>query len=137
MVDHSSANDRDRDRERPTSSPWPLLIALGLVGSEVGIIVGLLPIAVIGLVLFAASVAGILVESEHVARPWPVAIGFGLVFVLVGAGLYALGSGAVTAAPVDGLTGLTTRGIAIAVAGVATVVGTVIVRSRRHDSSNP
>ena len=134
MVDHSSANDRerDRDRERPTSSPWPLLIALGLAGSEVGVVLGVLPVAVAGLVLFAASVAGILTESGHVSSPWPVAIGFGAVFGLVGTALYALGTGTVTAAPVDGLVGLTARGIAIALAGLVTVVGAVIGRHRRQ-----
>ena len=132
MADHSSANDRDRDRERPTASPWPVLIALGLAGSEVGIVVDLFPVAVAGLVLFAASVAGILAESDHVASPWPVAIGCGAVLALAGAALFALGTGAVSLEAADGLTGLATRGLAIAIAGVVTVVGTVAVRARRR-----
>lgn len=132
MVDHSSANDRDRDRERPTASPWPVLIAVGLAGSEVGIVVDLVPVAVGGLVLFAASVAGILAESDHVTDPLPVAMGFGAVFALGGGMLYALGTDTVAPAAVDGLTGLATRGLAIAIAGIVTVVGTVIVHYRRR-----
>ncbi|QRV15933.1 DUF7541 family protein [Haloterrigena salifodinae] len=133
MVDHSSANDRgERDRERPTASPWPVLVAIGLAGSEVGIVVDLLPVAVGGLVLFAASVAGILAESDHVADPLPVAMGFGAVFALGGGMLYALGTDTVAPAATDGLTGLTTRGLAIAIAGIVTVVGTVIVHYRRR-----
>ncbi|WP_137289739.1 DUF7541 family protein [Natronorubrum halophilum] len=128
MADHSSANDR----ERPTASPWPVLIALGLVFSEVGIVVGLFPVAVAGLVLFAASVAGILAESSHVASPWPLTVGAGLVFVAAGSALYALGTGAMVVPAIDGLTGLASRGLAVAVAGVVTVVGAGIVRYRKR-----
>lgn len=123
MVDHSSASDR----ERPTASPWPILVAVGLVCSEVGIIVDLLPVAAGGLVLFAVSVAGFLAESSHISSSQPLVIGFGLVFVLAGSVLYALGTGILTGAAVDGLTGLTSRGLAIAVAGVGTV-GVGLVR---------
>ncbi|WP_440769587.1 DUF7541 family protein [Natronorubrum sp. DTA28] len=125
-ADHTSANDR----ERTTASPWPVLIAIGLVLSEVGIIVDLFPIAVGGLVLFAASVAGILAESSHVSSPWPLAIGFGVLFVVAGSALYALGTGAVAVPAADGLVGLASRGLAIAVAGVVIVVGSAILRSR-------
>ena len=130
MTDHSRANDR----EQPTASPWPLMVALGLVGSEVGIIVDLFPVAVGGLVLFAASVAGILAESGHVGSPWPLATGLGVLFVVAGALLYALGTGALSVAALEGLTGLATRGLAIAVAGVVTVAGTVLVRARRRST---
>ncbi|ELZ09210.1 DUF7541 family protein [Natrialba aegyptia] len=117
-----------------TTSPWPLLVALGLVFSEVGIVVALLPVAVAGLVLFAASVTGFLTESARVARPWSLAIGFGIAFVVFGGLLYALGTGTLSVAPADELTGLARRGIAIAAAGVITAVGAVAlrVRSRRN-----
>ena len=129
-ADHSSANDR----ERTTASPWPVLIAVGLVLSEVGIVVDLFPIAVGGLVLFAASVAGILAESRHVSSPWPLAVGFGVLFVAAGTALYALGTGTIAVSGADGLVGLASRGLAIAVAGVVVVVGSAILRyrSRTH-----
>ncbi|MDQ2049869.1 hypothetical protein RBH26_05175 [Natronolimnohabitans sp. A-GB9] len=124
MADHSSANDR----ERPTASPWPVLIALGLAGSEIGIILDLFPVAVGGLVLFAGSVGGILAESDHASSPLPVAAGFGVLFVLVGGVLYALATGAFST---DGFAGLATRGLVLVVAGVITLVGTALVRYRR------
>ncbi|GAA0288641.1 DUF7541 family protein [Halobacterium noricense] len=53
----------------PRASPWPLLVALGLVTSEVGVVFGLRPVTVGGLLLFIGSVTGILTESQHVTRP--------------------------------------------------------------------
>ncbi|WP_436347750.1 DUF7541 family protein [Natronorubrum sp. FCH18a] len=130
-ADHSSANDR----ERTTASPWPILVALGLVLSEVGIVVDLFPIAVGGLVLFAASVAGLLAESNHVSSQWSLATGFGVLLVVAGSALYALGTGALAVPAADGLVGLASRGLAIAVAGAVTVVGSVIVRKRTRRST--
>ncbi|MFC7114983.1 hypothetical protein ACFQH2_08475 [Natronoarchaeum sp. GCM10025703] len=58
------------------SSPWPMLIALGIVFSEVGIVLALFPVAVGGLVLLLGSIGGILRETEYVSAR----------------GLYSLGS---------------------------------------------
>ncbi|ELY57097.1 hypothetical protein C491_11338 [Natronococcus amylolyticus DSM 10524] len=123
--------DRSTETEQPpTSSPWPVLIAAGLVLSEVGILVGVLPIAVGGLVLLASSITGFITESGHVSSPWPLAIGFGALFVVLGGGLYAVGTEQVVAAGDDPLS-LAARGVALAAAGVATAVGAVVLRYRR------
>ncbi|MDG5817221.1 hypothetical protein [Natronococcus sp. A-GB7] len=123
--------DRSIETEQPpTSSPWPVLIATGLVLSEVGILVDLLPIAIGGLVLFASSVTGFITESDHVSSPWPLAIGFGALFVVLGAGLYAAGTEQVAAGSDDPF-GLATRGVAIVAAGLVTIVGAAVLRYRR------
>jgi hypothetical protein len=126
MADHSTGTEQP-----PASSPWPILIAVGLVLSEVGILVDVFPIAVGGLVLFAASITGFVTESGHVSSPWPLAIGFGALFVALGAILYAVGAELVVVAGSDGLFGLATRGVAIAVAGLVTIVGAIALRYRR------
>lgn len=121
--------DRSTDTEQPpTSSPWPILVAAGLALSGVGAIVDLFPVAVGGLVLFAASVTGFVTESDHVSSPWPIAIGLGLAFVVGGSVLYAAGTDLL--AIETGVGGLASRGLAITVAGVATIVGTVLLRYR-------
>ena len=51
------------------ASPWPLFIALGLPIAEIGVLFGLVPLAVGGLLLFVGSVAGIVQESGYVERP--------------------------------------------------------------------
>jgi hypothetical protein len=51
------------------ASPWPLLVALGFVTSELGVVFGFRPVTVGGLLLFIGSVAGILTETQHVTRP--------------------------------------------------------------------
>jgi hypothetical protein len=66
------------------ASPWPLFVALGFVVSEVGIVLGLFPVAVGGLLLFGGTVAGILSEAGYVARPWRSLGVFGLLLVAFG-----------------------------------------------------
>jgi hypothetical protein len=114
----------------PTSSPWPVLIAAGLALSEIGILVDVLPVAIGGLVLLASSVTGFITESGHVSSPWPLAIGFGALFVVLGAGLYAVGTEQVAAGSDDPFS-LATRGVAIVAAGLVTIVGAAVLRYRR------
>jgi hypothetical protein len=52
------------------ASPWPMLVAFGFVISELGVLLGIFPITVGGLLLFGGTVAGFLNESEYVTRSW-------------------------------------------------------------------
>lgn len=65
-------------------SPWPVVIALGLAVSEVGVAFGAVSIAVVGLIVLVGSVAGVLTEAGYTTRPWRV-VGY------LGVGLVALG----------------------------------------------
>lgn len=127
MADHS----RHAGADRPATRPWPILVAVGLAGSEVGIVVGLVPIAVAGLVVFAASVAGILADADYVDRPLALTARFGVAFIAVGAVLTAHGTGTVPIGVLEPLSGLASRGAALVLAGVVTVVGVALVRSWR------
>lgn len=127
MADHSTRADQPT-----TSSPWPVLVAVGLVLSEIGVFIGISPVAIGGLVLFAASVTGFLTESDHASSPWPLAIGTGVVFVIGGLLVYAVGTGLLTFAGSNELHGLTSRGFAITAAGLVTIVGAVILRYRNN-----
>ncbi|WP_226005696.1 DUF7541 family protein [Natrinema salinisoli] len=127
MADHSSRATTERT---DAARPWPLLVAVGLAGSEVGIVVDLVPVAVAGLVVFAASVAGVLADAEYVDRPLTLVTTFGAVFVVVGGVLAAHGTGTLPIAPLEPLSGLTSRGIALVLAGLVTVVGAGLVRAR-------
>ncbi|ESP89874.1 DUF7541 family protein [Candidatus Halobonum tyrrellensis] len=97
-------------------SPWPLFVALGLPIAELGLLFGLVPLAVGGLLLFGGSVAGMLRESGYVSTPWRALVAISaLTFVVGGALLYA-----------DPMTtvSLTLRGYAtVAAAVVMLVVG--------------
>ena len=104
------------------ASPWPLFVALGLAVSEVGVFVGLFPVAVFGLLLLGGSVAGIVTESGYARRPWPTLIGLGLLLALAGTVI------AVWQVPLDAITlenfgrnGVLSRSLAIAAAGVTMV----------------
>lgn len=66
------------------ASPWPLFVALGVVLSEVGVVLGLFPVTVGGLLLFGGTVAGILKESGYVDRPAVALASLGLVLLAIG-----------------------------------------------------
>lgn len=131
MADHSIQAEAEPDRTDP-ARPWHVLVALGFAGSEVGIVVDAVPVAVVGLVLFAASVAGILWDADYVDDPVALAAGFGAAFVVVGAVLVAHGTGTAPIGPLEPLSGLASRGVALVVAGFATIGGAGAVRSRRR-----
>jgi len=52
------------------ASPWPVFVALGIPIAELGVLFGVFPVAVAGLVLFGGSVSGILQESGYTETPW-------------------------------------------------------------------
>jgi hypothetical protein len=118
-----------------TASPWPVFVALGLALSEIGVFIGLFPVAVFGLILFGGSIAGILTESGYVTRPWPTLVGVGVVLALIAVGL------AVAYVPVSSIAvanigngPVLTRLVAVAVAGVVMVamggVGSVMEQTK-------
>ncbi|GGN96575.1 MULTISPECIES: DUF7541 family protein [Haloarcula] len=104
------------------SSPWPVFVALGLALSEIGVFIGLFPVAVFGLILFGGSIAGILTESGYATRPWPTLVGVGVLLVLLAAlvAVLQLPTSAFTLANV-GEGPLFTRLVAVVVAGAVMV----------------
>ena len=122
--------------EYTKSSPWPLVVVLGLVLSEVGILFNLYPVSVGGLVLFVGSVSGIVHEAGYVASPWRllsalsaalVVVGLLVVSTQVDGGLSAFRS----QAAVDN--GVSQRGFTIAATGaIMAVAGLVVPRVRNQ-----
>lgn len=111
------------------TSPWPILVAGGLALSEVGILFGVVPLAVGGLLLFGGSCAGILHEAGYATSPWRPLQAIGGLFVLLGAGVWGVRLPAFTvraalrAVAVDSVA---LRGVAICVAGGFLVLGGVV-----------
>jgi hypothetical protein len=71
------------------ASPWPIPLVLGLVVAELGIVFeGLLPVAVGGLLVLAASIVGISRESGFAATLWKPTLVVAVAFATVGAALY-------------------------------------------------
>lgn len=97
-----------------TASPWPVFVALGIVISELGILFGLFPLAVGGLLLFGGSVVGILQESGYVESTLRASAVLSVLLFVVG-GVLAFTS-------VD----LVTRGYAVLVAAGLILVGGVV-----------
>lgn len=123
----------EETRSTPTTaSPWPLLVALGVAVSEVGVVLALFPVAVAGLLLFAGSVAGILGESGYADSPWPVMTWIGAALAVAGVVVYVAGGGVLDASGVAAALGdsgsTPLRGLAIVAAGVLAVVVSVAGR---------
>ena len=104
-----------------------MFVALGLALSEVGVFLGLFPVAVFGLLLFGGSVAGILTESGYTRRPWPTLLGLGAFLALAGTVvlLWQVPLDAITLANF-GQDGVLSRGLAVVAAGVTLVVAGVV-----------
>jgi len=112
------------------SSPWPVVVALGLVISEIGILFGLYPVAIAGLVMFAGSVSGIVHEAGYVASPWRLLSGLGVTLVVVGLALVSTQvDGGVSAyvAQASVENGVTLRGFTIAATGAIVAVAGIVV----------
>ena len=112
------------DRYR-MASPWPVFVALGFALSEVGIVLGVFPVAVGGVLLFGGSVAGILTESGYVTNLWKTTMQVGaglLVVALVLAFLQGEFSTTAALAAIDTPNEpgyrLLSRGVSIGLAGV-------------------
>lgn len=123
MAEPSGLSDRF-----PKASPWPMLVAVGFVLLEIGLLVGIFPIAVGGVLLFGGSVAGILTESGYVAHLWATLARAGVLFCLLGAGLiYLQGTfdvaGLLAAVETPNVAGnrLASRGVAAVLGGAVLV----------------
>ncbi|MFC7130602.1 DUF7541 family protein [Haloferax chudinovii] len=121
------SDESDTNSTYTGASPWPLFVALGLALSEVGVVLGLRPVSVAGLLLFVGSVAGILTEAGYVSRPARAAGVQGV--ALVGIGITLV---------LQNQTGTTVRGQSIAIAGVLSLLGALLwvgfIRTRVRDS---
>ena len=108
------------------SSPWPVIVVLGFVCSELGLLFNVFPVAVGGLLLLVAAVAGIVQESGYADRPWNLLAGLGGVLVVLGGVLTVTQLAAVTpgaiAAVVREPNGIVARGVAVVVAGLVALV---------------
>lgn len=98
------------------ASPWPLLVAVGLAVSELGVLFGFAPVAVAGLLVFVGSVAGILAEAGYAASPWRPAAGLGAVLVVAGTVLVVADAA-------------TLRGLSVAAAGAVALASAVVGRA--------
>lgn len=124
------------------ASPWPVFVALGFALVEIGLVLGLFPVAVGGGLLFGASVAGILTEADYVASLWRTTAYIGVALVVVGAGLMALG-GQIGIDPIvasidrPNVAGhrLLSRGLAMAAAGVLLVATGLVGQLGQHPTT--
>jgi hypothetical protein len=107
------------------ASPWPLFIALGIPIAELGILFGLFPLSVGGLLLFGGSVAGMATESSYARTPWRA-------MVVVAIPLAALGLGFIYTS-----INLPDRGFAIIAAAVILVAGGLAGSLFAQDTEEP
>ncbi|RLM94712.1 cox cluster protein [Halobellus sp. Atlit-38R] len=107
------------------ASPWPLFIALGVPIAELGILFGLFPLSVGGLLLFGGSVAGMATESSYARTPWRA-------MVVVAIPLAALGLGFIYTS-----INLPDRGFAIIAAAVILVAGGLAGSLFAQDTEEP
>ncbi len=101
------------------ASPWPVFVALGIPIAEVGIVFGLFPLAVGGLLLFGGSAAGMATEAGYAGTPWRALVGAAVPLAALGVGF------AFTAIdlPDRGYAILAAAGILVAIAAAGALFG--------------
>jgi hypothetical protein len=108
------------------SSPWPLIVVLGLVFSELGLLFNVFPVAVGGLLLFVGAIAGIILESGYAERPWSLLTGLGVVLCVLGALVTVTQLDSVTLDAIVDIVGqpngIVARGVELLIAGIVAVV---------------
>ncbi|EMA51177.1 DUF7541 family protein [Halococcus thailandensis] len=108
------------------SSPWPLIVVLGLLFSELGLLFNVFPVAVGGLLLFVGAIAGIVLESGYADRPWNLLAGLGVALCVLGALVTVTQLDSVTfdaiATVVGRPNGIVGRGVELLIAGIVSVV---------------
>lgn len=122
------SDESDTNSTYTGASSWPLFVALGLPLSEVGVVLGLRPVSVVGLLLFVGSIAGILTEAGYISRPTRAAGVQGVTLVGIGSALV-----------LQNQTGTTVRGQSIAIAGVLSLLSALLwvgfIQIRTKDST--
>ena len=111
------------------ASPWPILVAVGLATSELGVFVGSVPVAVAGLVLFGGAAAGLAHDAGYGSSPAGPLLVAGALLALVGGAVWVVRAPGLTVpalVEVPGVDGVARRGVAILAAG-AVLVGTGLV----------
>jgi hypothetical protein len=80
--------------DRPSASLWPMFVAFGLAVAEIGVVVGVFLLTVVGFLTFTGAVTGILYESGYVQNPWQTLGVLATVVLALGFGVF-LGFGGV------------------------------------------
>ena len=112
------------------TSPWPIVVVLGVVLSELGILFNVYAVSVAGLVIFVGSVSGIVHEAGYVVSPWRLLVGLGVALAVAGGALVsvrldgALSASVFAAAAADGVL---QRGLTVAATGVVVSVAGVVL----------
>lgn len=78
------------DEGEAKGSAWPIAVALGLAIGEVGVLLGLVPVAVSGVVLFGGGIAAISRESGLATDPWHPLAAVGGVIGALSLGVWSL-----------------------------------------------
>ncbi|MEF8778658.1 MAG: cox cluster protein [Natronomonas sp.] len=124
-------SERMADRYDKTS-PWPIVLVFGLVSSELGILFGLYPLAVGGLIAFVGSVSGIVHEAGYAASPWRLLSGLGAALAVLGALVVSTQTDVTTVGTLLSTTDvspITLRGVTVTATGaILTVAGLVLSR---------
>lgn len=121
--------------EHATSSPWHIVVVLGVVLSEVGILFNLYPLSVGGLVLFVGGVSGIVDEAGYVDSPWRLAGGLSVALVVLGLLVVSTqvdGGLAAFRSQVAANNGVSQRGFTVAATGAIMAVAALVVPRVRN-----
>jgi len=108
---------------KPSSSAYPMFLAFGLAIAEVGVVLGVFVLTVVGFIAFTGSVAGILAESGYVGDGWTTLAVLGVVVFALGGVVFTVYGGTVGGSELLAVSGpVAYRGLSMLAAGALTLL---------------
>jgi hypothetical protein len=120
--------------EKPSASLWPMFVAFGLATAEVGVVIGIFILTVVGFFAFTGAVTGILTESGYVENSWRALGVMGALVVVGGVAVFWWYGGTVGGTPIITVSNaIAYRGLSLIAAGAITLLtaGVGSVRTSR------
>jgi len=100
-----------------------MFVAFGLAIAEVGVVVGVFVLTVVGFLTFTGAVAGILAESGYVESAWVTLAVLAGVVLALGVGVFTAFGGAIAGAePIVVPNDIAYRGLSLIAAGALTML---------------
>ncbi|NHN40149.1 cox cluster protein [Halorubellus sp. JP-L1] len=136
-VENAGTGSEDGNRavtdHKPSASLWPMFVAFGLAIAEVGVVVGVYVLTIVGVLTFTGAVAGILHEAGYVDDAWTTLGVLAVVVLVAGTAVFALYGGAVGGPALVAVpNAIAYRGLSMMAAGGITLLASVAGFTRKE-----
>jgi len=130
-VENAGTGSEDGNRavtdHESSTSLWPMFVAFGLAIAEVGVVLGVFVLTVVGVLAFTGAVAGILEESGYVDDAWTTLGVLAVLVVVAGTAVFTAYGGVFGGSALVGVpNAIAYRGLSMIAAGALALLASVV-----------